>query len=409
MIRSLRIGVTGLKSHQTRMDVVGNNIANVNTIGFKRSRTTFNELLGQQLLGSSRTAGGRSINASFIGFGAGTGSIDQTWSQGALESTGILTDLALTGDGFFLARNSQGRQLLTRAGNFYMADDGAFVTRQNYNVQGYSIDTDGQVDTRQLQDVKIDWTAQSAPQYTENVEASGNLSAAAAVGDEVTLSTFLYDEQGSTHSALITLTKTGANAWDYAISYNGTATTPPFATVNGALTFDVNGQLTAPPPTIALTWDAAYVTGSPAVNIDLSSLTQYASSSTAVVRDQDGRGPGQLAGYAIDPTGILSLNFTNGESMALYQLALGSVNNPNALENLGNNFYGVTNDSGELLVGRSGNEFSSEIATGQLEMSNVDLATEFTDMIVAQRGYQASARVITTSDELLQEVVSLKR
>lgn len=410
MIRSLRTGVTGLKSHQVRMDTTGHNIANVNTIGYKRSRAAFTELLGQQLLGVGRTAGGSGINPSFIGLGVGVSSIDQNWNQGSLENTNRATDLALNGDGFFVARAANGRNLLTRAGNFTFNDQGHLVTSSGLNVQGFAYDkTTGQIDRSQMQDIQVDWATTEAAKYTENMSVGGNLSADTPEGEVVTLSSIVYDEQGTAHNAIVEFTKTAnADEWTYEVRYGGSDTPAPFSTVTGTMTFNVDGTLNTP-TTETLTWDAANVTGGPDISLDLSGISQYSGSTTATVSMQDGYEAGVLVGFSIDPEGYLQLNFSNGQQEPVYQLTIGNVNNPNGLEQLGENFYGLTGASGDLVMGVAGREVQTSIVAGALEQSNVDLATEFTEMIIAQRGYQASARVITTSDEILQETVALKR
>ena len=183
---------------------------------------------------------------------------------------------------------------------------------------------------------------------------------------------------------------------------------PPFATVTGTVDFDVDGTIISP-ATVGLTWDATYVASAAPITIDFSDITQFSGSTTATVSDQDGYTAGRFVGYSIDVNGKVSLNFSNGQQQEAFQLAIGNVYNPDGLLQLGENLYGLSAASGDLLLGRPGAEFETSVVAGALEMSNVDLATEFTDMIVSQRGYQASARVVTTSDELLQEIVQLKR
>jgi len=386
------------------MDVIGNNIANVNTTGFKRSRAIFHEVLAQLQLGVA------SLNPSYVGRGVHIGSIDQDWTQGSFRTTNIPTDLALSGDGFFLASGSD-QTFLTRAGNFTFNNSGELVTATGLNVQGWVIDANGDIDRSQLSNVQVDFLAQGAadPKFTENVMLSGNLSADAATGESITVSTALYDEQGKAFNAVIEFTKTAtANQWDYEVRYDGAAAPPPFATVTGTVDFDIDGSLISP-LTTTLTWDAAYVASAAPITVDLSEMTQFSGSTTATVSDQDGFTAGRFVGYIIDINGVVSLNFSNGENQPAYQLALGNVYNPNGLLQLGENLYGLSAASGDLLLGRSGFEFKTSVVSGVLEMSNVDLATEFTDMIVTQRGFQASARVVTTSDELLQEIVQLKR
>ena len=386
------------------MDVIGNNIANVNTTGFKRSRAIFHEVLAQLQLGVA------SLNPSYAGRGVHVGSIDQDWTQGSFQTTNMPTDLALSGDGFFLASGSD-QTFLTRAGNFTFNNSGELVTASGLNVQGWVIDANGDIDRSQLSNVQVDFLAQGAadPKFTENVMLSGNLSADAATGESITVSTAIYDEQGKAFNAVIEFTKTAtANQWDYEVRYDGAAAPPPFATVTGTVDFDIDGSLISP-LTTTLTWDAAYVASAAPITVDLSEMTQFSGSTTATVSDQDGFTAGRFVGYIIDVNGVVSLNFSNGENQPAYQLALGNVYNPNGLLQLGENLYGLSAASGDLLLGRSGFEFKTSVVSGVLEMSNVDLATEFTDMIVTQRGFQASARVVTTSDELLQEIVQLKR
>lgn len=435
MIRSLRTGVSGLKSNQVRMDVIGNNIANVNTAAFKRSRVAFNELLGQRLLGLGRSSGGSGINPASIGTGVAIGTVDQDWSQGTFEYTNVGTDLALSGDGYFIAKGGDGN-MLTRAGNFTFNADGELVTAGGLAVQGWQYNADGTLNTGQLQNIRLDLEVNAAPKETENVGISGNLSAdinGADADNQVTVSTVIYDGQGQAHTLVLTLEK---NADDPAVAndtWNIQSATlanpddpdsPTVLEVNGGaaaeISFNDDGTLDTTGATafaIAGTYPGTDSDGTGtndlgdnvALTLDLSELTQYGGSTTATINSQDGQAAGRLVGYGIDPSGTLSLNFSNGEQRLVSKIAIGMVNNPNGLEQRGENFYGVTSAAGDLLVGRAGQEVNTTVIAGALESSNVDLAAEFTDMIVTQRGYQASARVITTSDELLQELVQLKR
>ena len=423
MIRSLRTGVSGLKSNQVRMDVIGNNIANVNTAAFKRSRVAFNELLGQRLLGLGRSSGGSGINPASIGTGVAIGSVDQDWSQGTFEYTNVGTDLALGGDGYFIAKGGDGN-VLTRAGNFTFNADGELVTAGGLPVQGWQYGTDGTLNTGQLQNIRLDLEVNAAPVETENVTIGGNLSADIAAGaEDVTASTVVYDGQGKAHTLVLTLQKDATaqgddDAWTVSsavIANDADPDNPLVLDINGGapatVTFNSDGTLTGPDPatfSIAGTFPGT-VGDDLDVTLDVAGLTQYGGSTTATINSQDGQAAGRLIGYGIDPSGTLSLNFSNGEQRSVAKIAIGVVNNPNGLEQKGENFYGVTSAAGDLLVGRAGQEVNTSVIAGALESSNVDLANEFTDMIVTQRGYQASARVITTSDELLQELVQLKR
>jgi len=415
MIRSLRTGVLGLRSHQFRMDVIGNNIANVNTVGFRRSRVAFHDMLGQKMLGIGQTIGGATI-----GNGATVGSIDQAWSQGSFEYTNLATDLALGGDGFFVVRGVEGNAL-TRSGNFQFDADGRLVTANGMSVQGWAHNPDGTLSTGALQDIQIDLDATAEPVETSNVTLGGNLSADLVPnedGSEATMSTVVYDAQGQPHTLVLTFAMTDTDTWTLntaQLAGDPDAEPPvPPTDLTGTgidLEFDVDGNLVGPDPA---TIDLGGVFPNSnaddlAITLDIDSLTQFGGSSTAAVSAQDGEAAGQLIGYGIDPSGSLVLSFSNGEQRAIAQLAIGTVTNQNGLEQLGDNFYGLTAGSGDLVLGRAGEEINTSVISGALETSNVDLAAEFTDMIVTQRGYQASARVITTSDEMLQEVVQLKR
>ncbi|GAB5522109.1 MAG: flagellar hook protein FlgE [Rhodothermales bacterium] len=419
MIRSLRTGVSGLKSSQVRMDVVGNNIANVNTAAFKRSRAAFGEVMGQQMLGVGRLSGGTGVNPAFVGLGVAVQSIDKNWGQGSLESTGVQTDLALSGDGFFVARNGD-QQMLTRAGNFTLNAEGKLVTANGMEVQGWNFDNNGQLVTGALEDVAFDPTTTVAAKNSSEATITGNLPQQSEVGDTTSISTVLYDSQGTPHDITITFEKTADNAWSYTAAVPAGADDPFGGNLpSGTLGFDVDGLLinvdgNTDPLGATFDWDTAFTAPDDAGNartmtLDFTKLTQFDASDTAVVSDADGSSSGSLKGYAIDAAGILTLNFTNGEQRQISQLAIGNVNNPNGLEMQGENMYVAGGASGDLQVGRAGRDLRTNVVAGSLEMSNVDLATEFTEMIVAQRGYQAAARIVTTSDELLQETVSLKR
>jgi flagellar hook protein FlgE len=425
MIRSLRTGISGLKSSQIRMDVIGNNIANVNTAGFKRARVAFHELLGQELAGTGRAPGSGGTNASTIGYGVGVGSIEQDWSQGSFEYTNLGTDLALSGDGFFIVDAGKGTgNVLTRAGNFTFNSEGELVTPSGFPVQGWNANNNGEILMGALEDISLDVNETTPPKETTTVAIAGNLSSETDIGDPegiVSLSTVVYDNQGRPHTAIIEMEKTGVDEWTVnkaEIAGDPDALPPVPATAlninagaGATITFDAAGNMTGP-ATGSFTVDGTFPTSNGdtlAFDIDISDMTQYGGSTTTAVSDQNGYAPGRVVNYGIDSEGKLMLSFSNGEQRAVAQLALGNVNNPNGLNQMGDNFYGVTAGSGDLTIGRAGREVNSAVMAGALEMSNVDLATEFTDMIVTQRGYQASARVITTSDELLQEVVSLKR
>ncbi|WP_420456786.1 flagellar hook protein FlgE [Rubrivirga sp.] len=416
MIRSLRTGIAGLRSNQLRLDVIGNNIAGVNTTAFKRSRVLFQDALAQRISTGGRLTGPAPTSISDVGNGVSVGAIDQVWEQGALEYTNLATDLAIAGDGFFIAKGTQG-QVLTRNGATQFDADGYLVTTGGLRIQGWAANPDGSVTTGPLQDVRLDPSVTSPPKPTDDIAVAGNLSAerVANTGEPVTMSTVVYDGTGQAHTLVLTLTKTVDAAPSVNAAWEVTSAEIEGATITFPPTtfeFDANGELVTTPLTVDLS--GTFDNGTPlggttgAITVDLD-LTQYGGSTTATVTGQDGSAAGDLIDYGFDQTGTLVLSFSNGVRQSVAQLAFGDVSNPDGLSQVGDGFYATTAASGDLRFGRAGSEISSSVISGALEGSNVDLAQEFTDMIIAQRGYQANARVITTSDELLQETVQLKR
>ncbi len=434
-LQSLSIGVSGLRSHQTRLDTVSNNIANSSTTAFKRQRAAFSEELGQEILGVGRTAGGSSINPSKVGRGVSVASIDRNFSQGSLNDTGIKTDLALNGDGFFVASPKSGaasdQRRLTRAGNFSFNQDGELVTANGLNVQGWEVGEDGTADTGELKNVRFDPNAQSAAKATTEAEVGGNLSADAKGppdADTSEISSVIYDEQGKAHDVVINFTKTGNDdEWTFSVKdpdgvlQNANSGGPGDA--NGTITFkddgsvdSISGVTNAYDPDgngtndgVSLDWTSDAVQGGKSLGISLRDITQFSGSTTSKFQGQNGNSSGELSGVQFTPEGKLQLNYTNGVQEEEYQLAIGDVNNPNGLEQQGENFFTTTGASGDLQLGRAGRDLQTSVVSGSLESSNVDLAKEFSDLIKAQRSYQASSQIITTADEVLNQTVQLKR
>lgn len=413
MMRSLFAGVSGLRNHQVKMDVIGNNIANVNTVAFKASRVTFKEAFAQIVQGASRPAGANTdvaggINPIQVGLGMNIGSIDLLFTQGNLESTGVTTDLAIQGDSFFVVSDGAQR-FYTRSGNFQLDASGRLVASTNgFVVQGRMATNGVLSDT--VTDVRLPFGQKSAAAATENVSIGGNLHADAEVGATRQTAMTVYDAQGGERELTITFTKTGDNAWTYSadiLDADG-ASVADAPIVDQPVTFDAEGRLVSP--------DAATIAlGGVDIALDfgevggISGLSQFASASTAVLRDQDGYASGNLERISISNTGEISGAFSNGVTLTLAQVVMADFNNPTGLIRSGDNMYSISPNSGAPVLGFAGEGSQSMVTSGALEMSNVDLAQEFTSMITAQRGFQANARVISTSDEMLQELVSLKR
>jgi len=407
MMRSLFSGVSGLKNHQTRMDVIGNNIANVNTVAFKAGRVNFEDILSQTVEGarSPQTGGMGGVNPKQVGLGMGISSIDTLFTPGSLQSTDNPTDFAVQGDGFFMV--SDGSQVYyTRDGAFKTSADGALVNSNGFRLQGWMADADGNIDSTQaLQSITIPVGAQMKPKATEEIAFEGNLDANATAGSQWITSVQVYDSLGNPHNLTITFENTGTNAWDWEATLDGgTATSGG----TGTITFNPDGSIdtsTAPGTPNFTIAGANAIT----LSIDFSQLTQFGGNPTAYISFQDGYEAGSLDMVSTDSGGVLTGIFTNGQSKALAQIALATFSNPGGLLKEGGNLYQISNNSGLPNIGTANSGGRGSIAVGALEMSNVDLAQEFTNMIVTQRGFQANSRVITTSDEMLQDLINIKR
>ena len=424
MIGSLYAGISGLNANATAMSVIGDNIANVNTTAFKSNSVTFASVLSQSLTGS----GGNSI-----GRGVQLGGMSQSWSQGTLESTGNGTDLAINGKGFFMVQDEAGLTYYTRSGGFNFNADGNLVNADNMIVQGYSVDTvnaDGTFTLGAIGDISVTG-ATSSPSATDEIATTLNLDAGATstLPDTHTTTISVYDSLGNEIPLTITFTKNATDrSWNVAASIPSTAGTSAAITAGGvalaSIEFDADGKLasvtnTTPAaltvdPVITLTLDG--FTASQAITWSLfdsgvsnDKVTGYASPSTTSFLNQNGYAAGTLQGVAVDEKGVVTGYFTNGELPPLFQIALADFPNYQGLNAIGDSLYSGSRSSGQATPGTAGNGKLGLISSSALEMSNVDLAKEFVKMITTQRAFQASSRVITTSDEILQDLINLKR
>lgn len=405
MMRSLFAGVSGLNSHQTRMDVIGNNISNVNTVGFKSSSVTFQETLSQLLSGASAPQGSQGgINPIQVGLGVSVASINVNHTQGNLQSTGKVTDIAIQGNGFFILADGSS-QYYTRAGNFGLDAVGTMVdSSSGLIVQGWMADTNGTINTNSnIGNIQLPVGQTIPSQATTKMEFEGNLNSASAVGDSTVNASYVYDSLGNKNLINTTFTKTDDNEWAWE------ATDADGNTLgSGTLTFNTDGSFDAVTGgTINLTPSGANAL---TITPDFTDLTQGASSTSEIsLSSQDGYPMGTLESYTINSYGQIVGSFSNGMSQTLAQLALANFNNPAGLMSAGSSLYTSSSNSGTAQIGAAGGNGRGLTSAGYLEMSNVDLAQEFTNMITTQRGYQANSRIITTSDEMLQELVNLKR
>ena len=410
MMRSLFSGVAGLKSHQTRMDTVGNNIANVNTVGFKSSRTTFADTLYQTLSGASGPTGTQGgTNPKQIGLGTGVGSIDTIFTDGSVQSTGKNTDLCLSGSGLFVVKNGSGTYY-TRDGAFEFDKQGNYVLPgSGLLVQGWTASGTGTSRTLNTTgdpgNIQITAGKSMAAVATTTGTLSNNLNSSTAAAGTATSTMTLYDSQGTAHTVTLTYTKSATdNEWSVAASSNETGVTITGGAFN--LKFNTNGSLASTSPLGKITMTRAGV-DTVTANVTASDLTQYFSEST-IKSSADGNASGTLKSVSVDSTGTITGTYTNGVTQKEAQVAIAQFNNPAGLTKTGSNLYQVSNNSGNPNV-KAATALGVTITPSALEMSNVDLSNEFSDMIITQRGFQSNSKIITVSDEMLETLVNMKR
>lgn len=408
MMRSMFSAISGLKNHQTFMDVVGNNIANVNTTGFKQSRVTFQDILSQTLRGASGPQGGRAgVNPEQVGLGTLISGIDTIQTQGTLQSTGKATDMAIQGDGYFVMNDGK-QNFFSRDGAFDVALDGTLASpASGLHVMGWQADpVTGVINTAATPTaISIPIGAGMTGKASTNLTVKGNLDSGTANAGTVTLSSTVYDSQGNAIPITLTATKSANNSWSFTPS-----TTMPGATVagGGPVTFNAAGKV-ATGGTQSLTITLTNGATVPTLTLDLAGLTQLSSTPSDLTSSTDGASAGSLTSFTVGQAGDVTGVYSNGYKQPLGQIALAAFSNPSGLVKAGGNLYSSSPNSGNASIGVPNTGGRGAIATGFLEGSNVDLAQQFTNMIMAERGFQANSKVISTSDEILQDLVNLKR
>jgi len=412
-MRALNSAVTGIRSHQTRMDVIGNNIANVNTIGFKSGRVNFQDVFSQTL-----AAGSATTNPQQVGLGVGVAGIDTDMGAGSLQLTGRELDLAIEGDGFFIVKQGDGSILYTRVGNFDWSADGFLINPSTgARVQGWPIGPDGEVVTGNLQDIVLRKGSTAPPQPTSKATLVGNLDPTTEYkedtdGDPIpTVSTTLtiYDSLGRPNTVTVSFTRTDEDdptQWEI--------------TVLDSTGKEIESEdLEFDPSTGALetaSFEFEFTTEDTdeeiPITLDLSGL-KLAYTGTGVsnvsVQSSDGAPMGTLESVAISSDGQVIGVYSNGARVAAAQIAIAAFSNPAGLLKVGNTSFSESPASGNPMVGLPNTGGRGRLVPGNLEASNVDLSMEFTNMITTQRGFQANTRVISTADEMLQELVNLRR
>jgi flagellar hook protein FlgE len=428
LLTALYSGATGLEANSTELSVVGDNIANANTIGFKAARADFADQMAETLIGMGGNNGQR-------GLGSRVQMIQKLLTQGAINSTGISTDLAIQGGGFFVVNgNMAGQQgtYYTRSGQFTVDRDGFMTNMDGLRVQGYTADDTGAVNSAALGDLKVG-NAAALPRATTSITVRANLdadavtplafdSANASTTSNFSTSLSVYDSLGKPHQVDVFFRKNNTGDWEWhALSDGGGLTGgvagTPSEIASGTATFDAQGRLTAStgtsnfnpngannPQDLAFNFGTPFPTGTGA-----DGLTQFAGTSSASFLNQDGYASGDLARISVDSKGQIVGAFTNGQNRVLGQVALASFTAADQLMRTGSNLYAALPAAGAPNVGQPSTAARGAIVAGALEQSNVDLASEFIRMIAAQRGFQANSKTLTTADSLLAELMTIKR
>ena len=412
------IPLSGLTAESTALSAIANNLANQNTIGYKDTTVQFSDLFYQQL---GSTGAGDPIQ---VGAGTEVGSLPSLFTQGSVETTGVPTDVAIQGSGFFSVQDSTGVIAYTRAGDFSVDANNFLVTSEGQQVLGYPA-VNGVVNSGAgVVPLQLGAGTISPPTATANVQLTTNLNATAAVGDTFSTPITVYDSLGAAHVLTFNYTNTGPGAWTYAITIPAAdvgGTGNPVQIGTGNLTFDSNGNLLTPaanvagitigPPNttkladgaapLSITWQL--------YNNGTGLLTQVAAPSSTSSTNQDGSGSGSLVNFTINSDGTITGSFSNGKTQTLGQVALATFANNDGLQLTGNTDYAPTLASGPAVVGTPGTGGRGTLSGGALEESNVDIATEFANLIVAQRGFEADAKAVTTFDQITQDTIALKQ
>jgi flagellar hook protein FlgE len=426
IISSFYIGASGLQASSLELAVVGDNIANGNTVGFKASRAAFEDVLGGSLIGGP---GG-------IGAGTRLQTVQKMLSQGVIAQTGVATDLALDGNGMFVVEGRDGQPYYTRAGQFTLDQDGFLVNLEGMRVQGFAADPTGSLGAG-MSDLLLS-SATSPPRATTEVTIRGNLSASPDepvnatfdINDPENTSNFpttvqVFDSLGNPHDVDVYFNKTGDGTWEWhalmdGASLDGGTQGVPVEVGSGAMTFDPTGKLETLTGS-SISFDPRGSPGAQTVSLGLgdplsaggtgaAGMVQQATldSSTSFI-GQDGYGAGELAGVQVDDQGNITGTFTNGQTRTLGEIAVADFEAPDQLERVGGNLFRATVDAGEPNIGQAGTGGRGRIVAGALEQSNVDLSGEFIRMIIAQRSFQASSKTMQTADQLMQELIQIKR
>ena len=407
------IPLSGLTAASQALSVISNNLANLNTVGFKESRASFRDLFYQAF-------GTNGANDPIqVGEGVALGSVTPTFTGGNLEGTGVPTDAAITGNGLFVTEQN-GVQSFTRAGNFTVDSQGQLTTQDGQLVMGYPAVNGVVSPSQSLAPLVINQGQLIPANPTTTIQTQTNLDASAAVGTSFSTPITVFDSLGTSHVLTYAFTKTASNAWSYNITLPAADTGgagAPTVVSTGNVTFNPDGTLATPAAPVTGIAIAGLADGAANLNVTWnlqdangnSLLTQSSAPSATANTFQNGYGSGTLSDFSITSDGTIEGSFTNNQTLALGQIVLANFANPQGLLRLGENSFQTTLSSGAPAIGTAGSGGRGTITGGSLEQSNVDIATEFSNMIITQRGYQANARVVTTFDQLTQDTINMKQ
>lgn len=403
------IPLSGLTAESTALSAIANNLANQNTVGYKDVRVLFRDLFYENL--------GTSGSGDPIQLGAGTevGSMPGSFTQGSVESSGVPTDVAIQGTGFFVTQKN-GVNSYTRAGNFSVNKNNFLVTADGQQVMGYpavnGVITPGQG----LTPLQLGAGSISPPTATGSLQIAANLNSGANVGDTFSTPVTIFDSLGASHVLTFTFTKTTANAWGYTISIPAADVSGSATLTTGNMTFDGTGKMLTPAANVTAIPIAGLTDGANNMTFNWNLyngatpvITQEASPSSTSSTQQDGNSSGTLVNFSIASDGTITGAFSNGRTAALGQIALAQFADVEGLLREGDNSFSESLASGQAVIGAPGTGGRGTLSGGAVELSNVDIATEFANLIVAQRAFEADAKAITTFDQITQDTINLKQ
>jgi flagellar hook protein FlgE len=412
---ALNTGATGMIAFSTMLNVVGNNIANLNTPGYKDSEVSFQDLLYQTLnAGSPATATLGGTNPQQIGQGVALGATDTNFTQGTITPTGVSLNAAIQGTGFFIL-GSGSSQLFTRDGDFavdsagFLVDPTTGLQVQRTGTVGEATATTPGFQVAGNDNISVPYGAGLPGTETANVTFQGNIDNDLTTGQSVSASIQVFDSQSAAHTLTVTFTNAGTGTYNVSATVDGTAET----VTGGPVTFGSNGLISGGSTLSVAVTGLSDGAASQTINLNIGStgsstgLTQFGTSSTAQAITQDGMPAGTLQSVSFETNGNVLGQFTNGETVPIAQLAIASFNNQNGLLQVGNNDYSASPSSGQPIIGTAGNGGLGTIEGGALEGSNVNISTEFTNLIIAQRGFQVNAETVTIADQVLADLANI--